>query len=175
MEQPLVSNEVIKNSMIAAYQEALKSPDPSSQNGAVLFDPWDEEILTKAHNTFPDGIEITQARLLDKPLKYRLIDHAESGVLLKAHRQKIFKSYDPENLWLICPWAACCGCAKYIIGFGIKKVIAHKQAMALNHGHWIEECEVSLNMFKEAGVEYVYFDYPNISPPILRDGKLTTF
>jgi len=168
-------DSLIKSLLARAYVVATQSPDPSSQNGAVLFCPDEYDIVAEACNTFPAGIIQTDERWNTRELKYKLVDHAEASVLLTAFRNKVFDKCNPAKMWLVCPWAACCSCAKHIISFGVKRVITHKQGMMNNHGHWIEETIVSKQMFLEAGV--VYEEYYGIidSVPIRRDGKLVTF
>lgn len=171
----LHEDALIKSLMLRAYIVATKSPDPSSQNGAILYCPDEEDIVAEACNTFPNGIIHTDERWNTRDLKYKLVDHAEASVLLTAFRNRVFQKCNPANVWLVCPWAACCSCAKHIIGFGVKRVITHKQGMMNNHGHWVEETKVSKQMFKEAGVQYEEFDGIIDSIPIRRDGKLVTF
>ena len=175
MNKDLENNALIKSLLTRAYVVATQSPDPSSQNGAVLFCPDEYEIMAEACNTFPSGINQTSERWNTRELKYKLVDHAEASVLLTAFRNKVFNRYDPAKMWLVCPWAACCSCAKHIIGFGVKRLITHKQGMMNNHGHWVEETTVSKQMFLEAGVIYEEYDGFLDSVPTRRDGKLVTF
>ena len=169
-------NDIIIKSLLArAYVVATKSPDPSSQNGAILYYPDEYVIVAEACNTFPNGILQTEERWNTRELKYKLVDHAEASVLLTAFRNDVFRTYDPSKVWLVCPWAACCSCAKHIIGFGIKRVITHKQGMMNNHGPWPEETKISKQMFFEAGVLYEEFDGIIDSVQIHRDGKLVSF
>lgn len=166
---------LIPSLLLKSYEIAQKSPDPSSQNGALLYSIIDYDILSEDCNTFPDGIQHTDERWNSKDLKYKLVDHAEARVLLTAHKNEVFKKHRPSDLWLVCPWAACTSCAKHIIGFGIKTVITHKQGMGVNHGHWVEEVKVSKMMFEECGV--IYYEYEGFldSCKIRRNGELVSF
>lgn len=167
--------EIIEKLMLRAYVIAQSSPDPSSQNGALLYSPDDYEVVAEACNTFPRGIVQTDDRWNTRDLKYKLVDHAEASVCLTAFRNGVFDKYKPESLWLVCPWAACTSCAKHIIGFNIKTMITHKQGVQVNHSHWVEETKVSKQMFAECGVCYEEYDGILNSVPIRRDGKLVTF
>lgn len=167
--------ELIPNLLVKSYTIASKSPDPSSQNGALLYSPYDYEIVSEDCNTFPDGINHTDERWNNKDLKYKLVDHAEARVLLTAHKNRIFERYRPEDLWLVCPWAACTSCAKHIIGFGVKTVVTHKQGMQINHGQWVEDVKISKQMFEECGVLYYEYDGLVNGCKIRRNGELVSF
>src|SRR3989338_788827 len=79
-----------------AYKEAEKSPDPSTQNGALLIND-NGTILAMGHNRFPHGVEGTPKRW-KKPLKYELIQHAERSAIFDASR----KGIPTEGLIMIC-------------------------------------------------------------------------
>lgn len=62
----------------AAYAEALKSVDPSTQNGAVLVHPT-AGIIGRGHNRFATGVVTTPERLADRAQKYPRTAHAEEN------------------------------------------------------------------------------------------------
>lgn len=168
----MLTNEIIKNLMWTAYSVAKGSPDPSSQNGALLVNDSTGTILARACNDFPDGIKHTKERWNDRKLKYPLVDHAEASVLLTAFRRGVFDDYSISEVTMICPWAACTSCAKHIIGFGLKRVIAHKQGMYYNHGPWEEDTKLAHMMFEEAGVSYELYDGLVGDIAIRRNGEI---
>lgn len=145
-----------------AYEWAKKSPDPSTQNGAILVDD-DGEIYVGDCNRFPrdhsdrkaNRFRETSERLTDRNVKYGAIVHAERAVLFKAAQSHI----TTKGLIMVCPWAACDICAQCIIEFGIKRLVVHTDAHV--HGNsvygtrkdWDKSIELANKMLAEANVE----------------------
>jgi dCMP deaminase len=156
-----------------AYMLAIQSPDPSTQNGAILAAGWDDGppvMATGSCNEFPRGVKYTDARW-ERPTKYAVIEHAERNAILAAARFGI----RTDSLKLVCPWAACADCARAIIQAGISTLITHKQAADQNTPRWTESIAIAFEMLSEAGVEVIYHDEvfgPELCQPILRDGEL---
>lgn len=159
--------ENIRRLMSLAYSVALKSPDPSSQNGALLYHKNDNIVVATAYNDFPNGIIHSEERWNNRDLKYPRVEHAESGVLYTAFRNGVFFRCRISDLVMVCPWAACTGCVKSIIGFGLKHIIVHGPAMALNHGKWIADNEISQSMIKENGIKFETY-YGDVDDIIIR-------
>lgn len=135
-----------------AYRVALKSPDPSTQNAALLVTD-NGTILSAAYNCFPNNVLYTPERL-ERPLKYKIIEHAERNSIYTAARHGISTS----GLTMVCPWAACTDCARGIIQAGIKRLITHKQAGDRSPDFWRQEIDIANQMLSEAGVEILSFD-----------------
>lgn len=133
----------------------VTSPDPSTKNGAVLVGQ-DSRIITYATNRFPRGIAETLPRLNDRPTKYRMVVHAESGAILNAARH----GKTTKNAILYCPFYSCSECAKAIIQAGIRRVVGHAQIMVIasQHENWVESIRYGWEMMYEAGVECVLYD-----------------
>ncbi|OGZ08599.1 MAG: hypothetical protein A3D65_05110 [Candidatus Lloydbacteria bacterium RIFCSPHIGHO2_02_FULL_50_13] len=180
-----------KELLCKAYEEATKSPDPSTQNGALVVGPnryWKPEldpftrdpistlitnglkIIGADCNRFPSGIEYTHERL-HTPLKYIYVAHAEFGAIFSALHTSPLKDF-PE-FTIVCPWAACTGCAKTIITSGIRRLVRHKQAHLQSAGNtkWQEEITVADVMLREVGVEIIEYDGLVGAPPVLHSGK----
>ncbi len=153
--------------MIEAYRVATKSPDPSTQNGAVLIITGGGSV--SGCNEFPEGVSAIH---WDGPKegKYARVVHAEVSVLLQAARI----GYPTAGSTLVCPWAACSNCAKHIAYSGVETLVRHKFA---NNGvttgnHWYEDCVIGDEIMKEAGIKIIEIE-PLVSPVQLRrDGKL---
>jgi dCMP deaminase len=142
--------------MYEAYLLAQDSPDPSTQNGAVLvsFGPNGEAtIIGKACNTFPRGVQSTIERL-ERPLKYQFVEHAERGAIYDAAQH----GYCTEGTTMFVPWYACSDCARAIICAGIKKVVGHKPMMEQTPQHWKESIANAFTMFQEAGVITEFYE-----------------
>lgn len=130
------------------YKYAAKySPDPSTQNGACLVAP-NQGIVCMGANHFPRGVENTPERW-ERPLKYKLVAHAETNAIYAACR----KGIKTEGLIMVCPWFACEDCGKAIIQAGITKVIGHQKIADACPDHWKESIKIAFMMFAEAGVE----------------------
>lgn len=150
-----------EQAMYEAYQLASYSPDPSTQNGALLVHE-SGMVLAEAINEFPRGVQYTEERW-ERPLKYKIIEHAERNAIYKAARQGV----RCDNSTLIVPWAACSDCARAIIQAGVSRLVRHKQASDRSPDFWLEEIVVADQMLKEAWVEIIEID-GKISP----DNKL---
>lgn len=98
---------------------ALRSKDPSTQNGAVVATP-DNIVVGLGYNGWPRGIEVNALpweREGDfEKTKYAYVCHAEENAIYNANAQtketKIYTTLFPCN-----------ECAKTIIQNGIKEVI----------------------------------------------------
>lgn len=133
-----------------AYIEAEKSPDPSTQNGAILVN--DEGIVVaKGHNTFCKGVSITPERL-ERPLKYEYIEHAERNAIYDAAREGV----KTKGLVMYVPWFACADCGRAILNTGVSKVYGHMLPEHENNPRWKESIARAIEMFDEAGLEYEY-------------------
>ena len=156
------------------YDRALLSPDPSTQNAAVLVEPLLLDgmeggkpfVETYAHNMFAYGVEETPERW-QSPLKYSYVEHAERGALYKAARYGI----STEELFMVCPWAACCDCARAIIQSGVMALVTHKQACE-RPSRWGEEISRAYDMLAEAGVVVVQIDSDLQASKVRMNGEL---
>ena len=139
-----------KQYLAMAYQAATKSPDPSTQNGAVIV----TASGTAADcNRFPDRVKITDERL-QRPLKYNFIEHAERNVIFQASRQQL----PIMGATMYVPWAACADCARAIVQVGIKKIVRHKQMMDGTPDHWKESIAHAEAILGEAGIIIEEYD-----------------
>lgn len=152
-----------------AYEEATKSPDPSTQNGALLV--HNGFVLEADHNRFPRGVKYEDARW-ERPAKYKFIEHAERNVIYSAAKNPTIHS--TMDLTMVCPWAACTDCARAIIQAGIRTLITHKEAHDRSPDRWLEEIEVAFTMLEEAGVDVVMFSGTVNGPPVRHTGVVWT-
>lgn len=148
-------------------QEALNSPDPSTQNGAVLVRSNTVYTNTFACNQFPPGVQYTEDRW-ERPAKYEYIEHAERGAIYSAARQGI----PTQGLTLVCPWAACADCARAIICAGVQTLVT-MSPHGNTHTRWQGTIDTALVMLEEAGVGVVRIDGPlGNCQPLRRNGEL---
>lgn len=158
-----------------AYKEAVKSPDPSNQNGAILVErEWSkhfcytEEIVAYGYNTFPPQIPITPELLNDRDQKLFFIEHAERYCIYNGVRNRA--NFDRCTLYV--PWFACSDCARAIGLVGIRKVIGHKQRMDTTPERWKKSVDAGLDYLIKLGVELEFYDGPIFdAPSILVNGQ----
>lgn len=134
----------------AAYFHARRSPDPSTQNGAVVvgFDEYAYELLGMGHNHLPARLD--PARGLGAA-KYPLVQHAETSALRDAGRLG-----HHEHHALVGCWVACLGCAAAIIDAGIDVVVRHRDFHDAARGltpRWNDELDAADTLFAESGVQ----------------------
>lgn len=166
-----------KKWLLEAYKVAKDSPDPSTQNGAILVtDDWRDTdevdqrlIIGMAANTFPEGVENTPERL-ERPLKYSVVEHAERGSIFDA----ALSGNCTEGSTMFVPWYACADCARAIICSGVKNVIGHKPMMDKTPPHWKESIEVAFIMMQEAGINCELVDGEIGGPELLFNGEYWT-
>lgn len=142
-----------KDFLFLAYQEASKSIDPSTQNGALIVNEETQEIISSGHNRFPKDVQCFDDRW-ERPLKYKYIEHAERNSIYDAVKNGV----STNGLTMFCPWAACADCARGIIEAGIKKLVTHKQAHDRSSTHWKDEIDIAFTMFSEANIEIFMYD-----------------
>jgi dCMP deaminase len=132
--------------MRIAFLHARNSPDPSTQNGAIIVDRgglW----MGIGSNTFPAGVKPLQERL-ERPDKYLYIEHAERAAIYDAARDGLCT----HRGVMYALWAACADCARGIIESGITELVTHSfynRQGGKRWGHSIEHGEL---MLEEAGV-----------------------
>lgn len=117
------------------------SKDPSTQVGAVIVDN-NNRIVSIGFNGFPQGVEDSSERLLDREKKYDIIVHGEINAILFANKPvKGCTLYT----W---PFQPCSRCASLIIQSGITRVVS------VVHGgeRWKKNFEVARELFSEAGI-----------------------
>ena len=156
----------INSWMKYAIQQALNSPDPSTQNGAVLVSNGILRNETSAWNSFPNGVYTDENRW-QRPQKYHYVEHAERNAIYNAARQGI----STNGSTLVCVWAACSDCARAIIQSGISELITINTNDDETDQRWKESNQFGLEMLNEVGIKIVKLDsvYGNLTP-ILRNG-----
>lgn len=151
--------------MRVALDVAQNSPDPSTQNGALLVVDGEVRVSTIETNRFPNGVWVTKERL-ERPTKYSYIEHAERNAIYAGVRAGL----DLRGATLVCVWAACSDCARAIIGNGITTVVRYTSG---HHPGWVDTNAAGDIMLREAKVEVITLTdpIPGVAP-LLRDGKL---
>lgn len=130
-----------------AKQVSTWSKDPSRKIGAVAVGSKGQ-ILSQGFNGFPRGILDSADRYNDRPVKYKLVVHAEMNVIYNATFSGV--SLDGASLYVY-GLPICSECAKGIIQVGIKNVFIYTDDVV--PAVWTEAYELTHAMFKESGVE----------------------
>ena len=117
------------------------SKDPSTQVGAVIVD-GNNRIVSIGFNGFPQGVEDSEERLVDRETKYDIIVHAEANALMFAN-----KSVEGCTLYTW-PFQPCSRCAGLIIQSGITRVVS----VVHSDDRWKKNFEISCQLLKEAGI-----------------------
>ncbi len=161
--------------MIEAYKVALGSPDPSTQNGAIVLDNRYNE-LGRGCNTFTRGV-ISTPEKLERPLKYQLVEHAERNAIYNCLSSILCDSvgdWKPKGRpsIMICPWAACVDCARAIVQCGIDTLVRHQSATDRSPEHWIESIALADEILRDGSVEIINVKGLLGAPEILHNGVL---
>jgi dCMP deaminase len=117
------------------------SKDPSTKVGAVIVRP-NRTVAAMGYNGFPRGVEDSEDRYLNKPLKYQLVVHAEANAIVSA-------SEPLAGYVMYATLFPCCDCAKLIIQSGIRSLVVPQQEIP---EQWAESMKHSTQMFFESGV-----------------------
>ncbi len=118
------------------------SKDPSTKIGVVIVDAQ-RRVLGLGYNGFPRGVKDTEERLNDRPLKYRLVVHAEVNAILNCERRP-----EGATLYMFPGGPPCNECAKVVIQAGIKRMVFAR----FKPERWNESCALGGEMCTEAGV-----------------------
>lgn len=160
----------VETLMRVSYLEAMNSPDPSTQNGAVLVDNlgYAGTIIGIGHNHFPAGISPAHWSG-PKQGKYDRVVHAEVASLLNAAQN----GRSTADSHLICGWAACSNCAKHIVDAGVKELIRHsfEQNVGTTGNYWTDDCILGDEIMREGGVKITEILPVSTDIVLLRNGE----
>lgn len=162
-----MSQEKHLQSLRFAYSIALNSPDPSTQNGAVLLDGAGR-IVGLGWNDFTKGMEVT-ADLLERPKKYTFIEHAERNAIYS--NISISPDLGGRPVTMVAAWASCADCARAIVQSGIKTLVRHKRPAA----NWADSIRDGDLILEAGGVEIIDIEGEiGYCSPVLANGELFT-
>lgn len=126
------------------------SKDPSTQVGAIIVDE-DRIQISEGYNGFPMRIRDCPELYNNREEKYKRILHAEQNALMFASQRR---KLDGCTLYVY-PLPPCNRCTLEIIQRGITRVVTLKLP---EDSRWTESCNLSLELFKEAGVEVIFIE-----------------
>lgn len=165
MEQDSNHRDILK----MCYQKASRSPDNSTQLGAVIVNKSGFiEFSTFSFNGFCWGWEPT-AEDYERPRKYQVTEHAERRAIYKAANTGIAL----HGCTLYSTWAACTDCARAIVETGIAKLVRHHPPQDDAVDRWLESVALGDEIMKYGGVEIIDVHGPIADAvSILRGGEL---
>lgn len=127
-----------------------KSKDRSTTVGAVIV--RDTYVISTGWNGFPRGVNDNNDTYHERPMKYRVTEHAERNAIFNAAREgaktegcTMYITHDPQ-------YGICSGCARAIIQAGIVKVIGPANTFE-GAGSWSEDLITAAHILTEAGIE----------------------
>lgn len=163
--------EVLTHYFASAYAHADKSPDPSTQNAAIIV-PENADTVSGVNG--PIGYYDKNLYAENRDYRLQRTVHAEMRAILNAARSGI----SLENAMMVCPWASCMECAKAIAVSGISVLVRHRQA----HDHakqvrafsrqysWEESVREGDQCMRSCGVTIIEVDYKFGFKPIRQSG-----
>lgn len=152
------------------YEEATKSPDPSTQIGAAVASvSWGLTLpYTLTHNAPVQGWEMKDTDW-ERPRKYCLLAHAERRALAKAAKAGI----STDGKALVATWAACADCAVQIVESGIVLLIRHVADTGASTSGWEDSVAIGDEIMRAGSVEVMNILGPIPgAPKVLRSGEL---
>jgi dCMP deaminase len=115
----MIKHKWEKRMLQIAKVVATFSKDPSTQVGAVIYNPERRTIITTGYNGFPRGTRDDAAIYEDREQKYPRVVHAEANAIVEAAAQGISTS----GSYLATTHTPCCDCAGLLIQAGITSIV----------------------------------------------------
>ena len=121
------------------------SKDPSTKVGAVIVNNR-HKVLGIGYNGMPCGVNDLEERYLNRDTKLNMVVHAEQNAIVNAITPV-------ENCTIyVSSLPPCSKCAGLIINAGLQRVVFRKREIPQR---WQNSVNMSLLMFREAGVEVI--------------------
>ena len=129
-----------------AHHVAEWSCDPKKKVGAVIV--RDNRILSQGYNGLPSGVRVAN-EILNSKEKLNYMVHGEMNAIITAAKM----GHSLEGATIFSTFFPCTTCAGAIIQAGITEVITYKIP---ENSSWSEKMKISVEMFRQAGVQIVY-------------------
>jgi len=144
MTNPIDTHRLQDWAIGMARHIATLSKDPSTQVGAVIFDPK-RRVVSAGYNGFARGVPDDPTLLDDRETKYKLILHAEKNAIL-------FATAPLDGCTIVVTHPCCAQCAALLVQAGIKHVIWPKPDGAFVK-RWSEDLKLTDMQLAAAGVQ----------------------
>lgn len=151
------------------YRTATKSPDTSTQIGAVIVTEKNRILSsTMAYNGFVKGWIPTELDY-ERPRKYQITAHAERRSIYQAARY----GHALEGRTIYSTWAACTDCAIAIVESGLIRLVRHHPPHDETVDRWLESVALGDEILKSGGIDIVDIHGPiHEGFKILRGGEV---
>lgn len=146
----------------ACARVAGESPDPSTQNGAVLITSSGRVIISGCNHPVID----VDVATLSRDEKLAVTEHAERSVIYRCAET----GTSTKGATLFCLWAACSPCARAIVRSGIRRVVTLESLYKLTPERWKEDVVSGLHILQHAGVTVDFYEGV-LGERILFDGR----
>lgn len=141
---------------LAKYYSSA-SKDPSTKVGAIVVDYLTRDsgkVVGCGYNGFPPGVDDSEERYKDRPLKYKLVTHAEVNACIDAGENARGSTLYVYPSFMIPP--ICNECCKIAIASGIAEIVGfnvdpNDEERAKR---WAESIIISKLLCDEAGITY---------------------
>ena len=153
--------------MSMAYLVASKSKDQRTHIGAIVVGQ-NKEVVSLGYNGFPRGINDNIPERQLKPQKFQWFEHAERNAIYNA----TLIGASLKNCKMYTNGIPCTDCARGVIQSGIIEVIVDKLWNETNSEEDKKNPDVSLQMFKEAGVDVKYWEGNLLNIEKFRRGEI---
>ena len=147
----ILSNKWDKRFLEMAQLVSTWSKDPSTQVGCVAV--RNRNVIAQGYNGFPRGMDDDPQYYNDRPLKYRLIVHAEMNAIYNAAENGVSLKGSTVYVYGL---PVCNDCAKGLVQAGIKRIVTPKQDVPKN---WQDSVRDSALMFDEVGILWDWIEY----------------
>lgn len=150
------------------YRVATKSPDTSTQIGAVIVTEKNRVLSsTFSYNGFVEGWVPTEADY-ERPRKYQITAHAERRAIYRAAKY----GHVLNGRTLYSTWAACTDCAIAMVESGLVRLVRHHPPNDETVNRWLESVALGDEILKAGGIEVIDIHGPiPESFKILRGGE----
>jgi dCMP deaminase len=139
--------------MSMVYLVASKSKDERTHIGAVIVGP-DKEIKSTGYNSFVRRLRDDIPERQEKPEKYYWFEHAERNSIYNA----TLVGTSLKGCKMYTNGIPCMDCARGIVQSGILEVIVDKFWNDTNRREDLEHSKRTIQMFKEVGVTWRYWE-----------------
>ena len=165
-----------KKYLLHAYEQATKSPDPSTQNGSVLVRAntnGTDQIIGEGFTT-PVGPYSKELLASNRSYRLAVTMHAEVASIIAAGRD----GHPTRGAILFCPWSACRLCANIIRKAEIAVLVRHKQLMEFSakercqsgYPGWSATINDADVILRDAGIRIVEYD-GKLNGPVIRHSQ----
>ncbi len=145
-----MTNKWIHRFMALARHISTWSQDPSTKVGAVIVND-DKRVLSMGYNDLTMGLDDKHPKLRERPLKYKVTEHAERNACYSAARLGI----SLMGTTIVSTLFPCSSCARAIVQSGIARLVAPEPDW--DHERWGEDFRIASRILQKAGTTIIFY------------------